>query len=279
MRTKNAMQLKALIKNKATELNVPPQIMLQNYYMECFMDRLSKSEYSDNFIIKGGFLISSIIGLENRSTMDIDATIRNLNVTEEDITKIIMDICSVQSDDDFTFSFDRLEPIRDDDEYQGLRVFLCADYEMMKGTLTIDITTGDSIYPSDCEAKIKRSFEADYISIRSYPVETILAEKLETIITRGVMNTRPRDFYDVYILFKTVQFDLTVLHKALLATSKHRGTKSVIENESENQIKLIESSSELKKLWQKYQKKFPYATDILFEKTVDAVRELLKDWW
>ena len=270
------MQLKSLIKNKANELNISPQLMLQNYYMECFIDRLSRSEYSENFVLKGGFLISSMVGLNNRATMDVDTTVRNLSVNELEISNVLKNICSIQANDDFLFSFDRLEPIREDDEYQGLRAFLFAEYDMMKGTLMVDITTGDSIYPSVSEIKIKRNFESDSILIRSYPIETVLAEKIETIITSGILNTRPRDFYDVYILSKSVEFDSEILKKALLATSEHRGTKNTIENEAERRIGIIETSDDLKSQWKKYQKKFPYAENIQFEDTVNAVKELLK---
>ena len=277
MRTKNAMQLKAFIKNKAKELNIAPQLMLQNYYMECFLDRLSKTEYADNFVIKGGFLISALIGLNNRATMDIDTTIKNLSLNESEISKVISYICSVLADDDFTFVFDHVEPIREDDEYQGLRAFLFIDYDGTRGTLTMDITAGDSIYPSVKQIKCKRYFDKTPIPILSYPTETILAEKLETIISRGLLNTRPRDFYNVYILSKTVSFDSKVLAKALAATCEHRGTRELVKNEAASRIAAIESSEELKALWKKYQKKFPYAKGIVFEDTVGAARKLLEN--
>lgn len=231
MKTKNPMQLKALIKNKAGKLNISPQLMLQNYYMECFIDRLYRSEYAGRFIIKGGFLISSLVGLSNRSTMDIDATVKNLTVNKSEISKALSCVCSIPADDDFTFVIDHVEPIREDDEYQGLRSYLFADYEIMKGTLTMDITTGDSIYPEVSRRKIKRCFDTDDIDVFSYPIETVLAEKLETIITRSVFNTRPRDFYDIYILTKTQKYNAETLLAALFATAEHRGTKPVLETE------------------------------------------------
>lgn len=275
MKTKNAMQLKAFVKTKAKELNISPQLMFQNYYMECFLDRLSKTEYVDNFVIKGGFLISALIGLNNRATMDIDTTVKNLSVTESEISKVISYICNVPAEDDFTFIFDHVEPIREDDEYQGLRAFLFIDYDGTRGTLTLDITTGDSIYPPAKQIKCKRHFDKSSIQVLSYPIETILAEKLETIISRGVLNTRPRDFYDIYILTKTVSFNPKILGKALAATSEHRGTSDLLKNETESRITAIESSDALNDLWKKYQKKFPYAKDIAFEDTVKAAKKLL----
>ena len=277
MKTKNAMQLKAVIKNKSKELNISPQLLLQNYYMECFIDRLSRSEYADRFIIKGGFLISSLVGLDNRSTMDIDTTVKNLSVNESEISKTLSYICSITADDDFTFVFDRVEPIREDDEYQGLRAFLFADYEAMRGTLTIDITTGDSIYPDVSRRKITRCFDKDALDVFSYPLETVLAEKIETIITRGILNTRPRDFYDVYILTKTQDYNAETLRKAIFATAEHRGTKAIMEAETNNRLAVIENSSELQSQWAKYQKKFPYAKDITYQETVNAVKEVIHE--
>lgn len=277
MKTKNAMQLKALIKNKSKEVNISPQLLLQNYYMECFIDRLSRSEYADCFIIKGGFLISSLVGLNNRSTMDIDTTVKNLSVNEGEISKIISHICSVPADDDFTFIFDHVEPIREDDEYQGLRAFLFADYEAMRGTLTMDITTGDIIYPNVSRRKITRCFDTDVIDIFSYPLETVLAEKIETIITRGILNTRPRDFYDVYILTKTQGYNAETLRKAIFATAEHRGTKAIMEAETNNRLAVIENSSELQSQWANYQKKFPYAKDITYQETVNAVKGVIHE--
>lgn len=277
MKTKNAMQLKAVIKNKSKELNISPQLLLQNYYMECFIDRLSRSEYADRFIIKGGFLISSLVGLDNRSTMDIDTTVKNLSVNESEISKTLSYICSISADDDFTFVFDRVEPIREDDEYQGLRAFLFADYEAMRGTLTIDITTGDSIYPDVSRRKITRCFDKDALDVFSYPLETVLAEKIETIITRGILNTRPRDFYDVYILTKTQGYNAETLRKAIFATAEHRGTKAIMEAETNNRLAVIENSLELQSQWAKYQKKFPYAKDITYQETVNAVKEVIHE--
>ena len=140
MKTGNAMQLKAKINNKSKELSVPPQIMLQNYLMECFLERLGKSDYADRFIIKGGVLIASFVGISHRTTMDIDTTVSNIPLNETVITKIISSICSVENDDDFIFSLDRVEPIREDDKYNGFRAFVLADYEKMHHTLTLDIT-------------------------------------------------------------------------------------------------------------------------------------------
>ena len=182
-----------------------------------------------------------------------------------------------QHDDDFTFIFDHVEPIREDDEYHGFRAFLFVDYEVMRGTLSIDITTGDSIYPNISRRKIIRCFDSDIINVFSYPLETVLAEKIETIITRGILNTRPRDFYDVYILTKTQGYNAETLRKAIFATAEHRGTKAIMEVETNIRLAVIENSSELQSQWAKYQKKFPYAKDITYQETVNAVKEVIHE--
>lgn len=274
--TPDAMRLRTKINNYAKTHGIMAQVVLQNYMFECFLDRLSKTKYAENFIIKGGLLVSSIVGLDVRSTMDMDATLRNMELSEEKIRSAVDEIISVMLSDGITYKVISLAPIRKDDVYGGLCLRLDAQYESINTPLSIDISTGDVITPEPLEYSYKRLFADDFISIRSYPIETVLAEKLETIITRSILNTRPRDFYDVYILSKTTSYDFANLRQALLATSEHRGTKDIIENEAEQRIGIIETSSDLKTQWQKYQKKYPYAKDILFKDTVSAVKALLK---
>ena len=274
MKTDNVMQLKAKINNKAKELNVPPQIMFQNYLMECFLERLSKSEYADRFIIKGGVLISSIVGLNNRTTMDIDTTVRNISLNESEITKIISYVCSVENDDDFVFSLDRVEQIREDDEYEGYRAFVFVDYEKIHNTITVDITTGDSIYPEAILYGFNKVFENQKISLYSYPIETVLAEKLETILSRNITTTRPRDFYDVYVL-NAKSINQKNLKTALENTCRHRESENVLKQIPEI-IVAIKESENLKEQWKNYTKKMPYAADISFEQVVEKIENLLK---
>lgn len=217
------------------------------------------------------------MGLNVRSTMDMDATLKNLELTEEKIQSATAEIIAVHADDGIEYKVISLAPIRKDDVYGGFCLKLEAKYESILTPLSIDISTGDAVTPSPLQYSYKRLFNEETIPILSYPVETILAEKLETIISRGLLNTRPRDFYDVYILTKTVSFDSKILAKALAATCEHRGTRKLVENEAAPRIAAIESSEELKALWRKYQKKFPYAKGIVFEDTVLAVRELLEN--
>lgn len=276
MKTDNAMQLKAKINNKAKDLKIPAQIMLQNYLMECFLERLSKSEYASRFIIKGGLLIASFVGLSNRTTMDIDVTVKNIPLKENEISKIISYVCSVPNEDDFIFHLDRVEPIRDDDEYQGFRAFLIAEYEQLHNTLTVDITTGDSIYPDAVMHEFSKIFDSEQILLFSYPIETVIAEKLETILSRNVTTTRPRDFYDVYVLSsKSVNYQ--TLKTAIEMTCRHRQSEKVLYQIDEI-ITAIKSSDNLAELWHKYTKKMPYASEISFEQTITKIEELLTSY-
>lgn len=232
MKTKNAMQLKALIKNNAKKFGIAPQLVLQNYMLERLLDRMSKSNYSDKFIIKGGFLLSSIVGLSTRTTMDLDTTIKGFTLTQDNLTEIMAEICNIHLDDDVTFELLRITDIRETDDYPGLRVFLDANYPPMKVPLTIDVTTGDVITPKEIEFCFQSMFDETNIIMLAYPLETLLAEKIETILARGIANTRPRDYYDVYILYKTRSNDIDykILKDALSATCHKRNSVYVVED-------------------------------------------------
>ena len=276
--TANAMSLRAKINNYAKEHGILAQVVLQNYMFECLLDRISRSKYVDNFVIKGGILVSSLVGLDVRSTMDMDTTLVHLSLTEEKIKEAVNEIIAVPADDGVVFNFVSVEPIRKDDVYGGFCLRLDAKYESIETPLSIDISTGDVITPEPMNYGYKRLFNSEnVIPLRSYPLETVLAEKIETIITRGILNTRPRDFYDVYILTKTQGYNAETLRKAIFATSEHRGTKAIMEAETNNRLAVIENSSELQSQWAKYQKKFPYAKDITYQETVNAVKEVIHE--
>lgn len=276
--TANAMSLRAKINNYAKEHGILAQVVLQNYMFECLLDRISRSKYVDNFVIKGGILVSSLVGLDVRSTMDMDTTLVHLSLTEEKIKEVMNAIIAVPADDGVVFNFVSVEPIRKDDVYGGFCLRLDAKYESIETPLSIDISTGDAITPEPMNYGYKRLFNSEnVIPLRSYPLETVLAEKIETIITRGILNTRPRDFYDVYILTKTQGYNAETLRKAIFATAEHRGTKAIMEAETNNRIAVIENSSELQSQWAKYQKKFSYAKDITYQETVNAVKEVIHE--
>lgn len=273
---KNAMQLKAYVKNLAKEKKISAQIVLQNYMLERLLERISVSKYRDNFILKGGFLLAAMVGLDTRATMDMDATIKGLPVTKETISQMFVDICQVHIDDDISFEFSGIDDIREDDEYSGFRVSLSGNYPPMAVPLKIDITTGDKITPREMVYTFNLMFEERSINVLAYTLETILAEKLETIISRGDQNTRPRDFYDVYIL-NTLQkknIDNQILKEAFAATVKKRGTEHIVTNYKEI-IEIVLNSSAMKDQWTRYQKEFDYAKDIRFEDTCNAANGLM----
>ena len=198
MITKNPMQLKAFIKNKAAEKHISAQLVMQNYMLERLLERISLSPYKNNFILKGGFLISAIVGLDTRATMDLDTTIKGFTLTHEAIRKIFTAICTVQIADDVQFAVVGISDIRETDDYPGIRVGLKANYPPISVPLTVDVTTGDMITPREVEYTFSLLFDDRTISILAYNLETVLAEKLETVLSRNIANTRPRDYYDVH---------------------------------------------------------------------------------
>ena len=273
---KNAMQLKAILKNMAKQKNISAQLVLQNYMLERLLERVSVSKYRDNFILKGGFLIAAMVGLDTRATMDMDATIKGYPVNEQTVQKMFEEICAIELNDDVTFTFRQIGEIREGDEYTGYRVTLTADYPPMAVPLKLDITTGDKITPKEIEYSFKLLLEDRSISILAYNLETILAEKLETVISRSDQNTRPRDYYDIYMLMK-LQYhnvNLSSLKDALAATCKRRGSAEVIKGYIQI-MERVKNSAIMQEQWKKYQKEFDYASDIAFEDTCDTVISVL----
>ena len=272
---KEAMSLKSRIVQIAKKNNVAAQAVMQNFLFERFLARLSKTEFKDKFVVKGGMLIASIVGIGTRSTMDLDATLRNMPLTETAIMDAVQNICAVEIDDDVTFSNFTFEPIRKDDAYGGYRLKMKATYFTISNPLSIDISTGDAITPEPIEYAFPSLFDdSENIKIWGYNVETILAEKLETIISRGVANTRPRDFYDVYILQKKKRTNVNKLRAALDATAKHRGTDNILDS-AKSVLKDIRTSSFLIDLWEKYRKQYPYANNLDFETVTKSVEALI----
>ena len=246
-------------------------MVLQNYMFECFLVRLSASEYCDKFIVKGGMLIAAIVGLDTRTTMDLDTTLRNIPLTEEKITKVLNEICKIEKNDDVIFGVKSVAPIRKDDVYGGYRVRIDAAYDTIITPLSIDISAGDVITPKAVQYEFSGIFDEDLrISLWGYNIETVIAEKMETILSRGVFTTRPRDFYDVYILGTTQKFNKEILKRALNATAQHRGTLEKI-SDVEEILRQISESTELRDMWVKYQSKFSYAKDISYENIMEVL--------
>ena len=273
---RNAMQLKAVIKNLAKEKHISAQLVMQNFMLERLLERISVSKYQQNFILKGGFLIAAMAGLDTRATMDMDATIKGLPVNEQTVRGIFEDICKIELDDDVDFSFRSIGEIREGDVYTGYRVSLSANYQQMAVPLKLDITTGDKITPQEIEYQFKLLLEDRSISVLAYNLETIMAEKLETVISRGDQNTRPRDYYDIYILTKLqyANIENDVLKAALRATTEKRGSFEVLKD-YRRIMDTVKKSEVMQRQWMKYQKDFEYATDIVFEDLCDVVVELM----
>ena len=274
---KNAMQLKAIIKNIAKEKHISAQLVMQNFMLERLLERISVSKYQRNFILKGGFLIAAMVGLDTRATMDMDATIKGLPVNEQTVREMFEEICKIEINDDVTFSFRSIGEIREGDEYTGYRVSLSANYPPMAVPLKLDITTGDKITPKEIEYQFKLLLEDRNISVLAYNLETIMAEKLETVISRGDQNTRPRDYYDIYILTKLQYSNIEpgALKAALEATTEKRGSSEVVKAYRKI-MNTVRNSEIMQKQWDNYQKDFEYATDIAFVDVCDAVVQLVE---
>lgn len=271
-----AMSLKAKIRNIAKQKNIPAQVILQNYMFERLLVRLSASEYKEKFVLKGGMLVAAIVGLDNRATMDMDTTLKNLPLTPEAIRSALEDICSITFDDGVVYEIGTISPIRKDDIYGGYRVMLNARFDIMLTPLSIDVSTGDVITPHAVQYNFSEIFDDEKsYELWAYNIETVMAEKVETILRRGIFNTRPRDFYDAYILTTTQKFDITVFEDALKATANHRGTTNQIADVP-SILHNIEESPELKTMWDKYRKQFSYAKDITYEQIIDSIKALLK---
>ena len=271
-----AMSLKAKIRNIAKQKNIPAQVILQNYMFERLLVRLSASEYKEKFVLKGGMLVAAIVGLDNRATMDMDTTLKNLPLTPEAIRSALEDICSIAFDDGVVYEISTISPIRKDDIYGGYRVMLNARFDIMLTPLSIDVSTGDVITPHAVQYNFSEIFDDEKsYELWAYNIETVMAEKVETILRRGIFNTRPRDFYDAYILTTMQKFDITVFEDALKATANHRGTTDQIADVP-SILHNIEESPELKTMWDKYRKQFSYARDITYEQIMNSIKTLLK---
>ena len=270
---KNKDSLKAKASNLAIQTNIPNKYIIQNFMFEALLKRISNSNYKDKFIIKGGLLLSSIFGVNLRSTMDLDTTIKGLPLNKSTITKVITEIINIDLKDNITFEIENIKDIREEDLYSGYNVNLKADFDGLKTNLMIDITTGDIITYKEVEFKYNTLFDNDTINIMTYNYETIIAEKFESIISRNIDNTRMKDYYDLYMFVNLKWNDINkeTLRKAIINTSKNRETISYIENINDY-INLIEDDSKLKLLWNNYQKNYEYANDISFEDTIKSIK-------
>lgn len=276
MITRNAMQLKALIRRKAAEKHVPEQLVMQNYMLERLLERITLTKYRNNFILKGGFLIGAIVGLDTRTTMDLDATIKGLELSHTTIRLFFEEACQVKLDDDVTFEISGIDDIRKTDDYPGIRVGLKAKYLPISISLFVDVTTGDKITPEAIDYRLKLLFDERSIQVLAYNLETLLAEKIETVISRNIANTRPRDFYDIYILYRLHDKDCNpvILEKAIKATATKRGSLPVI-RDYEKAMLDVAANDKMQGFWKKYQKDYSYAAGINFNDICRLIIEIL----
>jgi len=271
-------KIQSQVRKKAVAVNLEAQIVMQNYCFERFIERVALSPYRNHFILKGGFLIAAVVGIDNRATMDIDATLKNYPLEKESLEKLLADVIAVELDDGMRFEIKWIRDIRAEDEYSGYRTQIIAVMGKMRVPLKIDISTGDAITPKEIEYQYKLMFEDRTLNIMAYNLETIIAEKLECIISRAQFNSRLRDYYDTYILWKLKKDDISiaVLKSALTETTIHRGTATLMNN-WQNVLAQIENSKEIKALWDAYQNKFDYANGIGVEDVFKIIRTILNE--
>ena len=269
----SSKQLKDLIRNLSKEVGIEAHVLIRKYMMERFLERVSSSKYNGSFILKGGMLVAAFVGVEVRATMDIDTTIKGIPVTMVDMERTITEISNIDLDDNVKFRIKKVSEIMDEAEYSGIRFSMDAVLDGAVIPLKIDISTGDVITPREIAYSYKLMFEDRTIPIMTYPIETVLAEKLETVISRSITNTRMRDFYDIHILLKSQNINADILALALERTAKKRGNFNFLEN-AESVLQIVKSDEDMKRLWNIYQKKFKYAGKYTWDEVIHSVREL-----
>ena len=272
---KTSEQIKGAIRNISKKTGVNPNSLLQMCLFEGILEKLSKSKYSENFILKGGLLISSLIGVDMRSTMDMDTTLRGIPLNEVSITKILNEILAIEIDADIEYKLIKLSPIRQEDVYEDFCASISCIFGKINATLNIDITTGDVITPREMNYSYLKILEEGTIPIMTYTIETILAEKFETISSRNITTTRARDFYDLYMIYSIYKdkIDKGILRKAIERTSKYRGSFETALQYKEI-VELFRESETPKKLWKKYIQNNPYAKDVDFLDTISVYEEI-----
>ena len=272
---KTSEQIKGAIRNISKKTGVNPNSLLQMCLFEGILEKISKSKYRENFILKGGLLISSLIGVDVRSTMDMDTTLRGIPLNEVSITNILNEILAIEIDADIEYKLIKLSPIRQEDVYEDFCASISCIFGKINATLNIDITTGDVITPREMNYSYSKILEEGTIPIMTYTIETILAEKFETISSRNIFTTRARDFYDLYMIYSIYKdkIDKDILRKAIERTSKYRGSFETALQYKEI-VELFRESETPKELWKKYTQNNPYAKDVDFLDTISIYEEI-----
>lgn len=268
---KNARSLIDKSRNLSLKCNITVNEVLQNYMFERILERLSVSKYKHNFILKGGLLLSSIMGIDTRTTMDMDTCIRGIELTDKELYKVLKEILDIKLEDGIEFSIKNSETIKEEDEYSGLRYNISAMFEHLKVNLSIDIATGDLITPREIEYNYKMLFEDRSLKIKTYNIESIIAEKFQTLISRGVLNSRMKDYYDLYYLITNKEFSEDILKIAINKTFEKRETNIGCVNSVLNDIK---NADFIKEMWTNYSKHYPYANEVKFEDVISAIEKL-----
>lgn len=271
-----ATQLKQKIRHLAAQKEMDPQLLQRAFVMEQFLFLLGLTKHKDNFIIKGGFLIRSLLGVEKRTTMDIDTTVKGFTLNRENLATIFNEICSANTFEGISFRVEKIEEIREEDDYPGFRVSMIATIQTMGVPFKVDLTTGDAITPKEELTKYTSILDDKEIELWSYPIETVLAEKLQTVLYRTTLSTRARDYYDIHMLYllKKDEINWKALNESLQATMIKRETVDLLDDYS-SVLMLIEADDNLQKLWIRYQDKNSYVGNISFNETIQSVKAVL----
>ena len=270
---KNAKSLMDKSRNLAASCNITVNEVLQNYMFERVLERLSVSKYKNNFILKGGLLLSSIMGIDTRTTMDMDTCIKGIELTDEQLYEVLQEILNIDINDGVKFEIRNSQPIREEDDYGGLKYNLLAIFDNLRVNLSIDIATGDLITPREIEYDYKMMFEDRNLKIMTYNIESIIAEKFQTVINRGILNSRMKDYYDLYYLITYKEFSKENLKNAIIKTFNKRDTD--IKNINKV-IDEIEKSEFVKELWTSYSEKYQYAKCLEFKKVINSIKRIEK---
>ena len=272
----NKNSLQARINNLSKEMNVHANVLLVSFFFDAFISRLAKSTYADKFVFKGGFYLATLLGVKNRYTADIDFLLRRESMDENRLRKIFTDIIAIDADDSITFEIAEISPIRDEDIYGGFSILLTGRLENVRQSFHVDVATGDPITPSDVEYTYQSLIGHESITFRAYNLETVVAEKLQTILFRGLLNSRCKDYYDIYIINQLQRNNINIpdLKKSFETTCQYRKTPF----KKEEALLLLEEISKsdiLQTRWKNYAKKSSFAKDVPFEATIESCKEIL----
>ena len=273
---RTAIQLKAKVRNLSGRDRKKAQTLIRNFIMERFLERITRSQYRNNFILKGGMLVAAIVGLDTRATMDIDITVKSLNLTKDNAVNIVEDIIAIDLSDGVQFQITKVTDIMEERDYPGIRFMLETTMDKMRQAIKIDISTGDIITPGAVEYAYNLMFEDRAIFLWTYNMETLLTEKLETIMARGTANTRMRDFYDIHVISHQETFDRDILKKAFLATSAKRNTTDQIPD-FRTILSTVEADDSMRKQWESFREDSFFVGELSWNEVMASVKVLAED--